>query len=192
MALQQLYNTTANLTHVDVFSKSACAYAPSAITRHQNHTIPSFCQNPEWKQHNLPACGRCRAPGLASLQTSGWEESQKVLDQEHARKAAPPPMASRADGVIDDYEDDSTGDLAPSGATGAKGRAKCEDYKSQNKCRIPIMRNKCCNTCGALSCPNATASKTIADMEIPDEVSDSFHAMQNVIVRALLLFYRVG
>eukprot|EP00040_Diaphanoeca_grandis_P023927 m.130824 g.130824 ORF g.130824 m.130824 type:complete len:1136 (-) comp29504_c1_seq1:372-3779(-) len=127
VALQQLFNITTNLTRADAFSKSACAYSKAAISRaFQSTETPDFCDSPEWASLKLPACGRCKAPALVSLIDNVKDPTQETIH---------------------------IADVAPNGWTDEKGKQKCQEFKDKNKCKIPILKGKCCDTCGYLSCP---------------------------------------
>eukprot|EP00038_Savillea_parva_P014624 m.11565 g.11565 ORF g.11565 m.11565 type:complete len:1113 (-) comp2855_c0_seq1:63-3401(-) len=161
VALQQMYNATEGLTHVDVFSKSACAYSTSAVWRNKIRTnvTEKFCTNKLWKQRKLPGCGRCRAPGLETLYDDLKKEQEKMKKEEaKAKNATTVDAPEEADTSLDATVNGSAAlleDEAPNGWTGEKGLKKCRNLKNLGKCTIPILKGKCCNTCGELSCPNA-------------------------------------
>ena len=70
VALQQMYDangTAPGLSHVNVFSSSACAYSASAVARNRASVRSALCDAPLWSELKIPSCGRCHAPALASL-----------------------------------------------------------------------------------------------------------------------------
>ena len=64
------------------------------------------------------------------------------------------------------------GEEAPNGWTGLKGAKKCRELKQLGKCTFPVMKGKCCATCGTSSCPEGDVAAAEAAMaNLPEEVA---------------------
>lgn len=138
VALQQLYNITEGLTHVDVFSKSACAYSKIAVERSVSMKMSAICSSTRWKDLRVPPCGRCRAPGLISIKPDLSKSGTTNIRGEKP-----------------EFAKDWFNDFPPE-----KASSKCAKFKDDGKCSMPMLRGKCCASCGTVSCGAVGSGKS--------------------------------
>eukprot|EP00039_Didymoeca_costata_P014338 m.230289 g.230289 ORF g.230289 m.230289 type:complete len:1075 (+) comp15998_c0_seq7:76-3300(+) len=167
VALQQLINTTEGLTHVDVFSKSACAYSADAIRRHMLKETPEFCSSQEWKEAGLPACGRCKAPATLPMH----EMVQDSFDQGPSGERGPqataickklkdegrctdPLMKGKCCKTCNIESCPLTGgiEVTPAGHWGLNATKRCQKWKREGRCSDEKLHGYCCLSCGEESC----------------------------------------
>ena len=143
VALQQMYDangTAPGLSHVNVFSSSACAYSASAVARNRASVRSALCDAPLWSELKIPSCGRCHAPALASLREHKPSDPAQV-------SSAPTPKGPAHTGQTR-RSADRFGDMPP-----PEARKHCQAAAAQGLCPLRQYRGKCCASCGAESCP---------------------------------------